>query len=136
MRLKFADHTAAVRQQVQDAGTIESLVGPSALVFSLWALALYYFGDDAARRERVLRETMSGGVTVNDTLLHFANEALPFGGVGPSGQGAYHGERSFVLFSNEKPVFTQARLAATRLLNPPYGALFDSVLSVLNRLKG
>ena len=99
-------------------------------------LALYYFGDDDARRERVLRETMSGGVTVNDTLLHFANEALPFGGVGPSGQGAYHGEGSFVLFSNEKPVFTQARLAATRLLNPPYGALFDSVLSVLNRLKG
>jgi coniferyl-aldehyde dehydrogenase len=99
-------------------------------------LALYYFGDDPARRKRVLRETMSGGVTVNDTLLHFANEALPFGGVGPSGQGAYHGERSFVLFSNEKPVFTQARHAGTRLLYPPYGALFDRVLGVLNRLKG
>jgi coniferyl-aldehyde dehydrogenase len=99
-------------------------------------LALYYFGDDASRRERVLRETMSGGVTVNDTLLHFANEALPFGGVGPSGQGAYHGEKSFVLFSNEKPVFTQSRLAGSRLLYPPYGALFDRVLGVLQRLKG
>ena len=99
-------------------------------------LALYYFGEDSARRERVLRETMSGGVTINDTLLHFANESLPFGGVGPSGQGAYHGEKSFVLFSNEKPVFTQARLAATGLLSPPYGAVFDGVLGVLNRLKG
>jgi coniferyl-aldehyde dehydrogenase len=99
-------------------------------------LALYYFGENSARRERVLRETMSGGVTINDTLLHFANESLPFGGVGPSGQGAYHGEKSFVLFSNEKPVFTQARLAATGLLSPPYGAVFDGVLAVLNRLKG
>jgi coniferyl-aldehyde dehydrogenase len=99
-------------------------------------LALYYFGENSARRERVLRETMSGGVTINDTLLHFANESLPFGGVGPSGQGAYHGEKSFVLFSNEKPVFTQARLAATGLLSPPYGAVFDGVLGVLNRLKG
>jgi coniferyl-aldehyde dehydrogenase len=99
-------------------------------------LALYWFGSDAARRERVLQETMSGGVTVNDTLLHFANEALPFGGVGPSGQGAYHGERSFILFSNEKPVFSQARIAGSRLLYPPYGAMFDRVLGVLNRLKG
>ena len=99
-------------------------------------LALYWFGSDAARRERVLQETMSGGVTVNDTLLHFANEALPFGGVGPSGQGAYHGERSFILFSNEKPVFSQSRIAGSRLLYPPYGAMFDRVLGVLNRLKG
>ena len=99
-------------------------------------LALYWFGTDAARRERVLKETMSGGVTVNDTLLHFANEALPFGGVGPSGQGAYHGERSFILFSNEKPVFSQSRLAGSQLLYPPYGAMFDRVLGVLNRLKG
>jgi len=63
-------------------------------------------------------------------------DVLPFGGVGPSGQGAYHGERSFVLFSNEKPVFTQSRLAGSRLLYPPYGALFDRVLGMLNRLKG
>ncbi len=99
-------------------------------------LALYYFGDNTARRERVLRETMSGGVTVNDTLLHFANEALPFGGVGPSGQGAYHGERSFILFSNEKPVFSQSRIAGSQMLYPPYGAMFDRVLGVLNHLKG
>ena len=99
-------------------------------------LALYYFGDDEKRRERILRETMSGGVTINDTLLHFMNEALPFGGVGPSGQGAYHGEKSFVLFSNEKPVFTQSRYAGTRLLYPPYGALFNRMLGMLSQLKG
>lgn len=99
-------------------------------------LALYWFGDDPARRERVLRETHAGGVTVNDTLLHFANEALPFGGVGPSGQGAYHGERSFATFSHAKAVFAQSRFAGTRLLYPPYGAMFDRVLGLLRRIKG
>jgi coniferyl-aldehyde dehydrogenase len=99
-------------------------------------LALYWFGDDPAHRDRVLRETHAGGVTVNDTLLHFANEALPFGGVGPSGQGAYHGERSFLTFSKEKPVFSQSRFAGTRLLYPPYGAMFDRALGSLRRLKG
>ena len=65
-------------------------------------LALYYFDDDRARIERVLDRTVSGGVTVNDTIYHFAQEALPFGGIGPSGMGAYHGREGFRTFSHAK----------------------------------
>jgi coniferyl-aldehyde dehydrogenase len=99
-------------------------------------LAFYFFGGKASRRDRVLRETIAGGVTVNDTLWHFVHEELPFGGVGASGLGAYHGERSFLTFSNEKPVFHQPRVAAARLLYPPYGATFEKVLALLRRLNG
>jgi coniferyl-aldehyde dehydrogenase len=97
-------------------------------------LAFYWFGHDAKRREQVLRETIAGGVTVNDTLLHFAHEDLPFGGVGDSGIGAYHGERSFALFSNEKAVFHQSRLSPARLLWPPYGKTFEGLFAILSRL--
>jgi len=97
-------------------------------------LALYVFTGRAAQ-ERILHETLAGGVTVGDTLLHFANEALPFGGVGASGIGAYHGERSFLTFSKEKPVFRQPRRAGTQFLHPPYGAAFESVMNVLRKLK-
>jgi coniferyl-aldehyde dehydrogenase len=96
-------------------------------------LALYWFGDDGARCERVLRETKSGGVTVNDTLWHFAHEGLPFGGVGESGTGAYHGEFGFARFSNQKPVYRQSPLAATRFLEPPYGAMFERALAFIRR---
>jgi coniferyl-aldehyde dehydrogenase len=97
-------------------------------------LALYWFGRDRARRDQVLRQTISGGVTVNDVLLHIAQENLPFGGVGDSGSGAYHGEHGFRLFSKEKPVFVQSRLAGTWLLRPPYGKLAASVLRQLRRM--
>ena len=95
-------------------------------------LALYYFGGGAAL-ERVLRETISGGVTVNNTLLHFAQEDLPFGGVGPSGIGAYHGSEGFRTFSNAKPVFHDNRLSGSALLRPPYGRLFRIVTRLLYR---
>jgi len=97
-------------------------------------LALYYFGERGARRDRVLREATAGGVTVNDTLYHFAHEDLPFGGVGDSGHGAYHGERSFLTFSNEMGVFHQSRLSPARLLWPPYGGTFERLLALLKRL--
>jgi len=97
-------------------------------------LALYAFGGDAAARERVLKETVAGGVTLDDTLWHFSNEALPFGGVGASGIGAYHGERGFLAFTHEKAVFTQPRFALTWLLNPPYGRRFEAVLKILKRI--
>jgi coniferyl-aldehyde dehydrogenase len=73
-------------------------------------LALYYFGNDGAQRDRVLEETVAGGVTVNDTILHIAQENLPFGGVGPSGMGHYHGSEGFKTFSKQKAVFYQSRL--------------------------
>ena len=97
-------------------------------------LAFYYFGNDAARRRRVLQQTVAGGVTVNDTMLHFAHEGLPFGGIGPSGVGAYHGERGFLTFTHEKPVLVQSRWAFTHLLQPPYGPTFEKVLWLLRKL--
>jgi len=97
-------------------------------------LSLYWFGNRQAVRDEVLARTVSGGVTVNDTLLHIAHENLPFGGVGDSGWGAYHGEPGFVRFSHAKPVLVQSRLSAGGALYPPYGARFDRVMSVLRKL--
>ena len=97
-------------------------------------LALYWFGRDAARRDRVLRETIAGGVTVNDCMLHLVQEEQPFGGVGASGIGAYHGEWGFRTFSKYKPVFHQARWNALGLLHPPYGKTFDRLLRALRFL--
>jgi len=97
-------------------------------------LAFYLFGDDPVRRRHVLERTTAGGVTVNDTMWHFAHEGLPFGGVGASGIGAYHGERGFRTFSHDKPIFVQRRIAFTALLQPPYGTGFERLLSILRRL--
>ncbi len=91
-------------------------------------LALYWFGEDAARRDRILRETAAGGVTINDCLMHIAQENQPFGGVGPSGMGAYHGEWGFRTFSKEKPILIQSKFSAGGMLRPPYGAKFETVL--------
>src|SRR5918995_525815 len=82
-------------------------------------LALYYFGSSAANRTRVLWETTSGGVTVNGTLLHYVQDDLPFGGVGPSGFGAYHGIEGFRTFSHQKAVFAAGRWNRGGLLQPP-----------------
>ena len=91
-------------------------------------LALYWFGKDAIARRRVLRETVAGGVTINDCLMHIAQEDQPFGGGGSSGMGAYHGEWGFRTVSKEKPVFVQSSLSAGGMLRPPYGAAFERVL--------
>jgi coniferyl-aldehyde dehydrogenase len=96
-------------------------------------LALYLFEHDAGTIEKVLGRTAAGGVTVNDTLYHIAQHHLPFGGVGPSGIGGYHGEAGFRTFSHLKPVFRQARLNGAGLLNPPYGERFRKVLALLLR---
>ena len=86
-------------------------------------LGLYYFGSDKAERRRVLDRTISGGVTLDDVILHNAMEDLPFGGIGPSGMGAYHGLEGFRTFSHAKSVFRQSRLDVGKLagLKPPYG---------------
>jgi len=94
-------------------------------------LALYWFGAHRVHRRRVLRETLAGGVTLDDTLWHFAHPGLPFGGVGASGSDAYHGEYGFSRFSHLKPVFASPRLAPTCLLAPPYGAITERLLSLL-----
>ncbi|HEX5307182.1 MAG TPA: coniferyl aldehyde dehydrogenase [Dyella sp.] len=94
-------------------------------------LALYLFERDRGAIENVLARTVAGGVTVNDTLYHIAQHHLPFGGIGSSGSGGYHGEAGFRTFSHIKPVFRQARLNGTGLLNPPYGARFRRMLGLL-----
>ena len=86
-------------------------------------LALYYFDRNSKRVESVLARTTSGGVTVNDTLFHIAQNDLPFGGVGPSGMGSYHGFDGFLTFSKKKGVFLQSRFTTLGMLRPPYGAL-------------
>ncbi|ACV35525.1 coniferyl aldehyde dehydrogenase [Accumulibacter sp.] len=96
-------------------------------------LALYYFDRENANIERVLNETVAGGVTVNDTILHIAQDDLPFGGVGPSGMGCYHGFAGFETFSVKKAVFRQSRLSAIGLFKPPYGAVFERLTRILLR---
>lgn len=94
-------------------------------------LAAYYFGGDTADRLRFLDETVSGGVTLNDIMLHVGLEDLPFGGVGDSGIGSYHGKAGFDTFSHRKPVVVAPRLQPTRLLGPPYPRVVDRALSQL-----
>lgn len=83
-------------------------------------LALYPFSNDRGSVERILRNTLAGGVTVNDSLIHFAINALPFGGVGASGMGAYHGRAGFDAYSKQLPILWQSRWAGSDLLKPPY----------------
>ncbi|HNI73458.1 MAG TPA: coniferyl aldehyde dehydrogenase [Accumulibacter sp.] len=96
-------------------------------------LALYYFDQRSANIERVLDGSVSGGVTVNDVILHIAQDELPFGGVGPSGMGRYHGFAGFKTFSVERAVFRQSRLSGIGLFKPPYGALFDRLTRLMLR---
>jgi coniferyl-aldehyde dehydrogenase len=96
-------------------------------------LALYYFGGNGEDRRKVLERTTSGNVTINDTLLHYAQDDLPFGGVGPSGMGAYHGVEGFKSLSHAKGVFEQSRWNMTGALRPPFGLLTSVVTWYLPR---
>lgn len=86
-------------------------------------LGLYFFGTDKHEQQMVLARTVSGGVTINDVIHHAGMDDLPFGGIGPSGMGAYHGFDGFRQFSHAKSVYRQARIDLNRLagLKPPYG---------------
>jgi len=97
-------------------------------------LSLYMFGGDAQVRRSVCYRTTAGGVTIDDTLWHFSNENLPFGGIGASGIGAYHGERGFLTFSHRKAVFIQPRMSLTWMLRPPYARRFERVLELLKKI--
>jgi len=97
-------------------------------------LALYWFGRDAAVQQRVLEQTHAGGVTINDCIWHLGQEDQPFGGVGASGIGSYHGDWGFRTFSKEKPVFIQSAFAGTKLFYPPYGKTFERLLGLLKKI--
>ncbi|MDD2881765.1 MAG: coniferyl aldehyde dehydrogenase [Rhodoferax sp.] len=96
-------------------------------------LAVYPFSHDAGQVQKVIDRVMSGGVTVNDALFHVGQHDLPFGGVGDSGMGHYHGHEGFVTFSKMRPVFYQARFSTLKFLWPPYGKFADRVLAFLIR---
>ena len=96
-------------------------------------LALYYFGEDNAESDALLNRTHSGGVTINDVIFHFSMDDLPFGGVGASGIGAYHGKRGFIEFSHEKAIYRQTASEMIAMLRPPYGETFRK--QVAARLK-
>lgn len=96
-------------------------------------LALYLFSRDAAVTERVLRGTSAGGTVVNHALCHLANPALPFGGVGESGQGSYHGFAGFRAFSHERAVLYAGRWSLGPLYYPPYGPRMRRIASLVTR---
>jgi len=98
-------------------------------------LAIYPFTRDRELATTYIERMMSGGVTVNDALLHVAQHDLPFGGVGASGMGHYHGYEGFMAFSKLRPVFWQASFSALRVLRPPYGWVATKMLDLLIRLK-
>ncbi|MBL8325925.1 MAG: coniferyl aldehyde dehydrogenase, partial [Rubrivivax sp.] len=94
-------------------------------------LAIYPFSKDARTVQRLLDHVMSGGVSVNDALFHVGQHDLPFGGVGPSGMGHYHGREGFETFSKLRPVFYQAPVSALKWIGPPYGRFADQLLKFL-----
>jgi coniferyl-aldehyde dehydrogenase len=96
-------------------------------------LALYYFGSSATNRRRVLTRTTSGGVTINGTLMHYVQDDLPFGGVGASGFGAYHGIEGFRAFSHQRSVFDVGHWNGGALLRPPFGRLTNIILQWMLR---
>ncbi|MFD1437524.1 coniferyl aldehyde dehydrogenase [Acinetobacter terrae] len=91
-------------------------------------LALYYFGYNKQEQQKVLMQTHSGGVCLNETLVHVGQEDLPFGGVGTSGMGNYHGYEGFVTFSHAKAVFNRPKFSLMRLFYPPYGTFIQKLI--------
>lgn len=88
-------------------------------------LALYYFGSNTNNQQKVLEQTHSGGVCINECLFHVAVEDMPFGGIGPSGMGHYHGYEGFQTFSKAKAVLSKGKLNSAKLIYPPYGGWFQ-----------
>jgi coniferyl-aldehyde dehydrogenase len=94
-------------------------------------LALYIFSNSVEIQEKVLYNTLSGGVVINDCVQHVAQHDLPFGGVGTSGMGHYHGPEGFREMSKMRPVFKQCRYPGGALLQPPYGKVFDFLYKLM-----
>ncbi|HZX57099.1 MAG TPA: aldehyde dehydrogenase family protein, partial [Mucilaginibacter sp.] len=96
-------------------------------------LALYYFGNDVADKRKVLDRTTSGNVTINGTFFHIAQDDLPFGGVGESGMGQYHGIEGFRTLSHAKGIYEQGRWNGMDLLHAPFGSLTDKLIGFFLR---
>jgi coniferyl-aldehyde dehydrogenase len=98
-------------------------------------LGFYVFTNDRAREEKLLYSTISGGVTINNCIIHIAQHDLPFGGIGASGMGQYHGHEGFVEFSKMRPVFTNPRVSLLSLFYPPYTGRQNSLIDLLLKWK-
>ncbi len=96
-------------------------------------LALYWFGENKARRDYVLKNTISGGAAINETAWQVVQEDIPFGGIGPSGMGGYHGEYGFRTFSHMKGVFFQSRFSGGKMLFPPYTEKTRKILNLMKK---
>ncbi|KXV44397.1 aldehyde dehydrogenase [Gluconobacter roseus] len=96
-------------------------------------LALYYFGDNRVERDRLLKRTVSGNITINGTLMHYVQDDLPFGGVGNSGIGAYHGKEGFIALTHARGVYRQGCFNAATLLKPPFGKITDAITNLILR---
>ncbi|GBQ26187.1 aldehyde dehydrogenase [Acetobacter estunensis NRIC 0472] len=96
-------------------------------------LALYYFGDNRIERDRLLKRTVSGNVTINGTLMHYVQDDLPFGGVGESGIGAYHGKEGFMALTHPRGIYKQGRFNVATMLQPPFGKLTDVITNFILR---
>ena len=95
-------------------------------------LAAYYFGRDRGEEDAVLKRTTSGGACINDVIMHVGQEELPFGGVGASGMGAYHGLEGFKTFSHAKSIYRQSRFNVARIggMLPPYGSATEKTINM------
>lgn len=97
-------------------------------------LALYYFDTNKKKAEEVVQRTISGGACINETMLHFANEKMAFGGIGPSGLGGYHGQAGFLEFSHKKSVIYQGSLSPAPLMNSAYPSFLPKILKFVSKI--
>ena len=98
-------------------------------------LALYLYSNNKATQEKVILNTLSGGMCLNDSVVHVAQHDMPFGGVGNSGMGHYHGQEGFVEFSKMRPIFQQGPMSGLLMMAPPYGKFFDTMYQAMLKLK-
>jgi len=98
-------------------------------------LALYLYSDDKASQDKVIHHTLSGGMCLNDSMLHVAQHDMPFGGIGNSGMGHYHGKEGFIEFSKMRPIFKQAKKSGILALAPPYGKGFEKMANLMMKWK-
>lgn len=98
-------------------------------------LALYLYSNDKQTQQRMTYETLSGGMCINDSVLHVAQHDMPFGGIGNSGMGHYHGEEGFREFSKMRPIFKQGPMSSLLPMSPPYGKTFETIYGLMKKLK-
>jgi coniferyl-aldehyde dehydrogenase len=98
-------------------------------------LALYLYSNDKAAQDKIIQNTLSGGMCLNDSMLHVGQHDMPFGGIGNSGMGHYHGKEGFIEFSKLRPIFKQAKKSAILTLAPPYGEAFEKMAKLTMKWK-